>query len=162
VEAARMIELDQSRKAGSPTAWTADHVRDRLVEAFEIERRMPGDRRYTATGTWPATPLHTWQEMVHWDDARDRVLDQWERASGAYPIEVSMMEEAIDWLRWVPLNERRALEAWAKAKAKGIAVRRMIRGQWPVTTFYRLCDHALATIADRLNKQGVQLRVRST
>jgi hypothetical protein len=153
-----MPTLNQPHTAPSAT-WTAEYVRVRLVEAFKIERRMPGERRYSKTSTWPATPIHSWQEAVHWHDARERVLDDWERAPGAYPIEVTMMEEAIDWLRWVPLGERHALEAWAKATARGLNRRRMIRGQWKVTTFYRLRDRAAERIAERLNREGVQVRM---
>jgi hypothetical protein len=139
------------------TAWTADDVRLRLVEAFKIERRMPGERR-SKTSTWPASPIHTWQEAVHWHDARERVLDGWERAQ-PFPAEVTMMEEAIEWLRWLPLEERHALEAWAMAKARGLNKRRMMRGRWTVTTFYRLRDRGTERIAERLNRQGVQIRL---
>lgn len=153
-----MPTLDQPHHT-SPATWTAEHVRLRLVEAFKIERRMPGERRFSKTGTWPATPLHTWQEMVYWTDARDRVLDGWERAQ-PFPAEVTMMEEAIAWLQWVPLGERRTLEAWARASAKGMNVRRMIKGRWPPTTFYRMRDQAADRIVERLNAQSVPLRLR--
>lgn len=39
----RMTMLDQATTAGPlPAIWTTEIVRERLVEAFEIDRRMPG------------------------------------------------------------------------------------------------------------------------
>ena len=70
-----MTALDQARTARSPATWSGELVRQRLVEAFAIERRMPPDRFATMAASWPATPLHTFVEMLHWDDARQRVWD---------------------------------------------------------------------------------------
>lgn len=153
-----MPTLDQPSTARPPATWTGELVRQRLVEAFRVDRRLPGAGMRRQGSAWPTTPLHTWQDKVHWDDARERIWHDWENAKGAYPVEVSMMEEALDWLRYVPLVERRVLEAWAAATAKGLNVRRMIRGRWAPTTFYRQRDSASARIAERLNKQGVQVR----
>lgn len=154
-----MNTLDQQRPERTPAVWTGELVRQRLVEAIAIENRLPGDRRYTSTSAWPTTPLHEWTDVLHWTDARQRVWDSWERAKGADPSEVSRMEEAIDWLRWVPMGERRCLEAWARAAAKGLNVSRMVEiRRWSRSTFYRKRDHAAHTIAERLNSQGVVVR----
>lgn len=161
-----MTALDQARPARSPSIWTGELVRQRLVEACVTYRKLPIDRfggRSTSTSSWPATPLHDWQEMVHWnnpgDGARDRVLESWERAKGAYPIEISRMEESFDWLLWLDQGDRRNLEAWAWASATSKSVRAMLgkRGL-KRTTFYRNVNNAAVRIADRLNGQGVQVR----
>ena len=69
------------------------------------------------------------------------------------------MEESFAWLRWVPMTERKMLEAWASTTARGLSVSGVIRKQGlSRTTFYRHRDRAAQRIADRLNAQGVQVR----
>jgi hypothetical protein len=152
-----LTQLDHAT-APSP-AWTANKVRSRLVEAKQVEMRMPGQGQRKLGSAWPATPLHSFHDMMFWDDARDRVLDQWAAAKGAYPHEVSLMEQALDWLRWLDSGERRCLEAWAFTTARGISLTRILeKRRWSRSTFYRLRDRAASRIADRLNREGVQIR----
>jgi hypothetical protein len=152
-----MPSIDTARPQPSP--WTADRVRQRLVEAFVTERRLPGQHFTKIVSAWPATPLHSFTDMLHWDDARQRVWDRWEKAKGAYPIEVSMMEESFDWLRWLPKDERQCLEDWCKCEAFDIPVSKAMRYHgYKKTTFYRKRDDASDRIAYRLNTQGVVVR----
>ena len=154
-----MTALDQQRTCRPPATWTGELVRQRLVEAFAIERRMPPERFATMASSWPATPLHTFVEMLHWDDARQRVWDNWTKAKGVYSFEVSRMDEAIGWLSWLDVGERRCLAAWAAARARSIPVRKVLRHHgWSPTTFYRAIEKAADRIADRLNQQGVAVR----
>jgi Domain of unknown function (DUF6362) len=154
-----MPTLDQTSTARPAPAWTGDLVRQRLVEAFSTERRMPGDARKRLASTWPATPLHTFAEVMHWDDARQRVWDNWAQSKGVFPNEVSRMEEAIGWLSWLDEGERRCLAAWALASSRGLSVRAMLgKRKWSRSTFYRKVEDAVARIAERLNKQGAQVR----
>jgi len=157
------LPLDQIRTARPPSDWTGERVKNRLVEAFNTDKRMPGERRFTATGVWPATPLHEWTDVVHWtnpgDTARDRNWQSWENAKGVYSWEVSCMYEAFDWLLWLPADDRIKLQAWAFATSRGMSRRAMLdkRGL-KRTTFYRQIDKAAQHIADRLNKESVQMR----
>ncbi len=99
-------------------------------------------------------------DMVHWNEgeARERVWQSWERAP-ASPQEVTRMEEVFGWLRFVPMTERKMLETWASTTARGLSVSATIRkGGLSRTTFYRHRDRAAQRIADRLNKQGVEVR----
>jgi hypothetical protein len=145
----------------SPATWSAEPVLERLVEAFEVDRRMPAGRRFgKLTSAWPAAPIHEFTDIVHWDsgEQRERVWQSWERAP-ASPQEVTRMEESFGWLRWVPMTERKMLEAWASTTARGLSVSATIRkGGLSRTTFYRHRDRAAQRIADRLNKQGVTAR----
>jgi hypothetical protein len=148
------MALQQPATAPSP-AWTGDKVRQRLVEAYEIDRRLPGDRRKWQTGSWPAM-VYSFRDQMHWnnpgDSARDRKWNEWENARDVAPAEVTRMEEAFAWLPWLPAYERRYLEAWAKAQALGVPIRRMLKYRgWPITTFYRGRDSAVARIVARLN-----------
>ena len=154
-----MTALDQ-RTDRQPATWTGAIVRQRLVEAFEIDRRLPKERSRSTGSTWPAKPIHEFADLVYWNEGeqRERVWESWERSAGVSPQEITRWEETFAWLRWVPLTERRALEAWAAASARGLKVRRMIRGRWTPSTFYRQRDNASAMIADRLNKDGVQVK----
>jgi len=146
--------------APSQAAWTGETVRDRLVEAFAIDRRMPGERRYGALRpAWPAA-IHEFVDIVHWHEGeqRERVWQSWERTP-ASPPEVTRMEESFGWLQAVPLVERRCLEAWAQATATHRSVSAMLRKRGlKRSTFYRHRDRAASRIADRLNVQGVQVR----
>jgi hypothetical protein len=155
-----MPALDQPHTAATSAIWSAKLVQGRLVEAFTIERRMPGQRFTTiANYSWPVTPLHEFTDVLHWDDARERVWQSWAKAKGAHPYEVTRMEEAIDWLRLLPDGERRCLAAWALASACGMSLRTILaKRKWSRTTFYRKVDQASCRIADRLNAQGVVVR----
>jgi hypothetical protein len=135
-------------------------VRERLVEAFEVDRRMPGERRYQVGSSWPAAPIHEFTDIVYWNEGeqRERVWQSWERTP-ASPPEVTRMEESFGWLQAVPLVERRCLEAWAQATATHRSVSAMLRKRGlKRSTFYRHRDRAASRIADRLNVQGVQVR----
>ena len=145
----------------SPATWSAEPVLERLVEAFEVDRRMPAGRRFgKLASAWPAAPIHEFADIVHWDsgEQRERVWQSWERAP-ASPQEVTRMEESFAWLRWVPMTERKMLETWASVTARGLSVSAAIRkAGLSRTSFYRHRDHAAQRIADRLNRQGVQVR----
>jgi hypothetical protein len=155
-----MATLDQTRTAQPSAIWTGDRVKERLVEAFATEKRMPGQRFAAITSSsWPAAPLHEFADRVHWTDARQRVWESWEKSRGVYPYEVSRMEESFSWLRWLHDGERRCLAAWALASARGFSVRAMLdKRRWSRSTFYRRIDEAAQRIADRLNTEGVQVR----
>ena len=84
-----------------PSAWTADWVKHRMVEAFTIERRIPDKR------VGPAIVKDAWAKIATTDSfadrvhqgelAREHVWDKWARAGGALSYEVSRMEEALSW-----------------------------------------------------------------
>jgi hypothetical protein len=152
----------QQQSAPPPATWSAEPVLERLVEAFEVDRRLPGGRRYgVLASAWPAAPIHGFVDQLHWgdDDARKRVWESWERGSGATSAEVSRMEQAFGWLQWVPMTERRCLEAWAMATATRRSVSAILakRGL-KRSTFYRHRDSAARRIVDRLNRTGVEVR----
>ena len=86
-----MNALDQTTTTRPPAIWSADLVRKRLVDAFDIERRLPGQGHKRIASAWPATPLHSWQDKVFWDDARDRVLDSWANRSEEHTSELQSL-----------------------------------------------------------------------
>jgi hypothetical protein len=156
-------ELDRDPARPPPIRWTPVHVRERLVEAFAIERRLPL-ARYGASGgrsTWPAMH-HEFTDLIGWsDEARQAVWADWSRAKGAFPFEVSRMEEAFDWLPLLDdhIGERRCLAAWALLSARRQSLRRILqRKGWSRATFYRRVDSGAWRIADRLNAHGVAVR----
>ena len=132
-----------------------------MVEAFDIDRRLPGDRRkmwQTARASWPATPIDTFRDQMHWnnpgDNARDRKWQEWENARTVAPSEVTRMDETFDWLRWVPDHERKALEIYAKAEVLGTPLIRALRYRgWKKTQFYEHLKQGAKRIADRLNSK---------
>jgi hypothetical protein len=151
--------LDQPKPERAPATWTGDLVRQRLVEAFAIMRRMPGQGVRRIGSAWPAAVLHDFRDMLHWTDARERVLDDWENTKGTYPYEVTRMDEALSWLEWLDEGERRCVNAWAFTASRGISLTRELKKRkWSRSTFYRQVERAAQRIADRLNNRGVQVR----
>lgn len=144
----------------APPHWTGEWVRHRLCEAFEVERRLPGERRSNGS-SWPFAVTHEFSEMVHWTDARQRVWDAWAAARGAYPFEVSRMEEAFGWLELLRNHdtERRYLAAWALMTARGKSIRLFLqRRAISRTTFYRRVEDGSKRIAAELARRSVQIR----
>jgi hypothetical protein len=106
----------------TPAQWTPRLVQQRLREAFAVEQRLPDSGRPRGlVSFWPAAPLHSFTEMLHWTDARERVWQSWAQSKGGvHPFEISRMEEAQGWLLLVEEGERRCLGVWALAAARGI------------------------------------------
>jgi hypothetical protein len=109
-----------------PPQWTADWVRHRLVEAFTIERRIPDKRIGPAIvkGAWASIPTtDSFADRVDQGEAaRQHVWDEWARASGALPYEVSRMEEALSWPGQVLSN---GLQSKAGCCSRGRSAARM-------------------------------------
>ena len=101
----------------TPAQWTPRLVQQRLREAFAVEQRLPDSGRPRGlVSFWPAAPLHSFTEMLHWTDARERVWQSWAQSKGGvHPFEISRMEEAQGWLLLVEEGERRCLGVWALA-----------------------------------------------
>jgi hypothetical protein len=140
--------------------WTPRLVQQRLREACTVELRLPDkDRPRGLASAWPAATLYEFHDILHWDDARERVWRSWSRAKGAYPFEVSRMEEALGWLSLVEEGERRVLSVWALTAARRIPLRKVLRQRgWAPTTFYRKLDGGAARIASTLDARGVAVR----
>lgn len=155
----QMPRADALRTAQQkPVTWSGAWVRERLREACEIERRMPRQANGNSAA-WPFPVVHTFAEMIAWDDARDRVWDQWARTRGAYPFEVSRMDEAFAWLSILREHpgERRCLMLWAVSSTSSLRAKLARRG-WSRTTFYRKVHEASERIAAVLNARGVVVR----
>ena len=144
--------LNHHRPHGQP-----EPVLERLVEAYQTDRRLPGDRPHRVGSAWPAAPIHSWQDKVHWSGAeeRERVWRSWERAPAIGASEVSRMEESFAWLRRVPAVEREVLEAWASTVARNLSVSAMIgkRGL-KRSSFYRHRDRGAQRIARSAERAG--------
>ena len=144
--------------------WSAVLVQSRLVEAYETERKLPASMRPSRgnASAWP-TMSREFTDLVGWsDEARQAVWEDWMRAKGAHPYEVSRMDEALLWLQILADHpgEQRCLEAWAKVKANRLSLRKMVKRKpgWTRNTLYRRRDQGAARIADYLNRHGVAVR----
>jgi hypothetical protein len=158
-----MTALDRPT-AWRGATWSTELVKLRLVEAFETENKLPGPRGVRgASSAWPTTERE-FEDLIGWsDEARQAVWEDWERAKGAYPYEVTRMEEAVAWLVLLKdqPGEQRCLVAWAKLKAKPrrASLRKLMRRRgWSRSTFDRRRDSGAARIADYLNSHGVAVR----
>ncbi len=144
------------------TRWSPDLVRNRLVEAFEVEAKLPGPRgNRGSSSSWPAM-AREFSDVVGWsDEARQEVWLQWARAKGAHPYEVTRMGEALDWLALLKDHpgEQKCLHLWAITRAYRRSLRKACRiAGWSTQTFYRRRDDGSDRIVDHLNKHGVAVR----
>jgi len=142
----------------APPQWTPDWVQRRLVEAFSVERRMPGGVKRRAAGAWPAIS-YEFSDVVGWTDARDRVLDNWANTrESVFSAEISRMEAAHEWLRVILANyeiERTCLAQWAACIAYRRSLRDMLaRKRWARATFYRKVAIGSLVIAIELERRG--------
>lgn len=125
---------------------TPEDVKERLVEAAQIERRMPASeeevmerfihaadvaRRLPAQGTRPAGHggyvlpyVHTFAEMVGWGEQRQRehvneIMSRW--MNGLSVEDITRHDECAAWIsRYVARDEdRAALWNWALSKVGG-------------------------------------------
>jgi hypothetical protein len=129
--------------ANAPPQWSGELVRERLCEAFDIERRLPGKRR--AVSAWLFDTVDTFADQVGRIDAEPVEL------RGVSSAELKRMDEALEWLRILRgyREEYQALTAWAACSG---SIRLMLdRRSISRTTFYRLRNSGSERIARVLN-----------
>ena len=134
-----------------PQAWDGALVRNRLCEAFEIERRLPGSRHGSTAWSFPV--IYSFADMVGRGTNTEPV-----RMRGATSAEIARMDEAMSWLRILSgyREEQRYLAAWAASTG---SVRLMCeRRNIPRRTFYRRIMDGSERIANVLNHRGVEVR----
>jgi hypothetical protein len=107
----QLLEPPSRYGVAEPAArcWTPDRVKERLVEAFEIERRIPGGRVGPAVirSSWPTNTRDSFSDRVHQGKTvREEVWRAWARAGGATPQEVTRMEQALAWPGSILANGR--------------------------------------------------------
>jgi hypothetical protein len=132
--------------------WTSELVKERLIEAYEIDRRLPS-RYYTGTTSWPFPVRHSFADRVGWSDASERISRQWERGTVSSD-EIERMDEAFAWLRLLLQHqqEQRCLAAWACLKAYHRPLSFMqLRTPMSRATIYRFVIRGSERIAEHLN-----------
>jgi hypothetical protein len=143
----------------TPTQWSAAVVRERLVEAFDLERQLPGrdgpSRLRSAWCAMPA-PLDSFADLVAQGEApRSELYRRWARAAGLRPAQVARMEQVLDWPRrfLLPAHvvEARCLLLWAWARSYGRPLRRLLAARgFSRATFLRRADVGAEKIATAL------------
>ncbi len=157
------LALDRLATIHTATRWDGELIRARLVEAFEIEARIPdgkGPRRSSASA-WP-TMAREFGDIVGWaTEAREDWWIQAARAKGVHAYEATRMYEALDWLTLLKdrPEEQKMLHAWAATRALRRSLKKVckIKG-WDKQTFYRRRNDGSARIADELNRKAVAVR----
>ena len=154
------IEIDLASSGDLPAHWTPAWVQCRMVEAYQVERRLPGVAKFFTGGTWPAVKYEFADMVAQGEVASERVLTAWEHQRGDVTAhELTRMDEAQEWLR-VHLGthevERLCLSHWATAVAYHRSLRRLLMvRRWSRTTFYRRVGAGAFIIADRLKANQV-------
>lgn len=127
--------------------WTREMVEDRVIEAAEVLRHMPGPRLGGYFSTWPEI-FRTFGDLVGQEPTPMR-------RPRPSPAAITRMEEAITWNRFLERDD--AALMWARADGtpwKEICWRFGISR----ATANRRWEYALSVIAWRLNGRMPHLR----
>jgi hypothetical protein len=155
----RLSTISIDSRGSAPPQWSGSWVQRRLVEAYSVERRLPGSRRRPLIASaWPSMAVE-WADLIgRADEARQQVFQSWESARlGVSAEDISRMDEAQDWLAILAPypEERLCLCRWAAAIAYRRSVARLLLQQrWSKPTFYRRVTAGAHVIALELIRQG--------
>lgn len=139
-------------------------IRERLVEAAKIERRLPatGTRPDQCKGYWPLRK-HSQDDMNSW--GKERIAEHLSDVMKALarqcaPNEVSRFEECMGWVMHLVhrTEQRQAIHAWAHALAGGRPFRHWCRRNGlHQKTAQRRVDAGIRSIEVQLAKKGHSL-----
>lgn len=115
--------------SGNVIGWTPEMVGARMIEAFDVLRRLPADRGPKKFGNgWPAM-MKEWSDLLDPDAWKNAMAEAEARTRrGLVPTreEISLSEEALAWpmlyLADSPLHAD-ALQTWARCLASGYSIR---------------------------------------
>jgi hypothetical protein len=129
------------------TEWTRDMVEERIVEAADVLKQLPGLRSQGYFSTWPEI-RRSLKELAG-------AMPSPMRRPPPRPSAISRMEETITWNRYLEREEVELM--WVRAEGmpwKHICHRFGISRP----TAHRRYDYALSVIAWRLNGRQVHHR----
>ncbi len=156
--------LDVTPPGDVPTSWTAEHVGQRLVDAFRTLDRLPRTKGPREPGNhWPRHRVE-WADQIaqaELPEVERRAREELRNALSLRPSghEIDRMDRALEWLR-----DLRALDPglalvtslWALRIARRRSLRALCREKgWAPATFYKLRARALDHLAATLNRSGV-------
>jgi hypothetical protein len=124
----------------SEPGWTPELIAERLEEAVDVLSRLPEDKVRGLYDLWPrliGTP------------------SRYARLAAAAPGAIDRMDEALRWLCWLDLEERRLVWLRAEGLPWKWITRRLGIGR---TTAWQRWTMALLKIATRLNGAAEQNR----
>jgi hypothetical protein len=151
--------VSRVRRVHLPSAWTADHVAIRLVDAFTILRKLPKPRGPKSPGnSWPEY-AYTFADVVGWSDLpageraeRDKDLNK--VSDRPTSRDLAIMEAAFEWLRWLRTVDdaiARIIALTSHTKASDGSIRALCRAKgWHRATVDRKVDRGLQFIVDHL------------
>lgn len=124
--------------------WDGKLVAERLEEAAETLKRLPGEQMRGYRSSWPET-IPTWEDYG-WNKAKVRL-------GPPLPEAIDRMDESMTWLRWLEKDQVRLV--WSRAE----------RIPWKlIMQKFGICREtarqkylvALVNIASRLNQIAVE------
>ena len=145
-------------------SWTPELVFARLIEAADIEWRLPPARLGPAAagGFWPGY-VHSYSDMVQWGDKR--LAEEREmRAKRLHPsaAELSRWEEvSLGWVNdLIPTGDRTLLRAYVRCIVRGRSFSAWCNDvRLNRRTAYRRIHRALERLATTLCSERVLLRL---
>jgi hypothetical protein len=106
---------NDGRVGDHATFWTYERVEERLIETVRCWWRMPGG------GRWPFASDGPWhlirKEWEDWDARDPKPM----RSLPLRRAEIAAMDEATEWITWVPEDKRRVLVLALGKKAQGLS-----------------------------------------
>ncbi len=146
--------------------WTRERVWERLVEAYDTERRLPGENRFTTelSGSAFSDAIQTFSEAVGAEATRDKA--RWHpsfyRLAPATGGAVDRMNQTWDWVLKYWQGEpgaARVCLAMAASRSRGprkLPYTKLARLKgWSTTTMERKRAKALDLMVDGLNADKV-------
>lgn len=144
-----------------PAKWDAQHVGRRLVDALEIDSRMPRVRGPKEPGAaWPAY-RHEFADLVGLTALERRERESAQNRTRIVPSseEVGQRDKVLEWFREIRrVNESwfARLMAWTDASYRNVNHLDLCRSKkWSVRTYWRHVDKAKSYLAQWLNQQNV-------
>ncbi|WP_031337056.1 hypothetical protein [Rhodopseudomonas sp. B29] len=142
--------------------WTPEIVRQRFVEAADVERRLPRVRGPRAGSFWPGYGF-TEKERAGWteqDQAEDR--QRWAERRAVTASELSRYSEVVGWtIDRIGTVEMRHL-VWCFTFCQVIPGRSFVsecnRRGWARSTAYARLERLWISLANTLGKAAVPLR----
>ncbi len=97
------------------TFWTAEAVMERIEEAADTLRKLPGGVDAGVYSGWPDIVRGFWEVWNSLDEEGRKAMERERHEARGRPTshKIDEMDEALSWLLWVDPRKRRVL--WASA-----------------------------------------------
>ncbi|GAC1572954.1 MAG: hypothetical protein NVS3B5_02150 [Sphingomicrobium sp.] len=140
--------------------WDVDLVRERFIEAVDIERRVVVKGAPRVGNGWPQYKFDQ-EDRAGWDDAaKQDDLERWQGRKFTTSAEQSRWQEVVfEWRLLIPVDRRDLVWDFAECRARGWSFSKYCEDNGLVRmTAYNRINRVLEDLAARFSKEGRLLR----